>query len=186
MSKFPYYKQLDQMDCGPTCLRMVAKYHGRAYSLQSLRDLSQIGKEGVSLLGISEAAEKIGFRTIGVKVGLEQLIADAPLPCILHWDQNHFVVLHGVKKKRWRSPSPLAPRGGTSNSSIESMNRSQEGANTFADTESTPPLGVGGLRGLLDEDIMGGKGIGFDEETMAWRREAPPAPRGGAKPFADN
>ena len=94
---FLYYKQLDQMDCGPTCLRMAAKHYGRSYTVQSLREKSQIGKEGVSLLGISEAAEAIGFRTIGVKIPFEKLAAEAPLPCIIHWDQNHFVVLYDVK-----------------------------------------------------------------------------------------
>lgn len=83
--KFPYYRQLDAMDCGPTCLRMLAQYHGRSYSAQSLREWSQIGKEGVSLLGISEAAERIGFRTMAVRVSFEKLISEAPLPCIVHW-----------------------------------------------------------------------------------------------------
>lgn len=103
--KFPYYRQLDAMDCGPTCLRMLAQYHGRSYSAQSLREWSQIGKEGVSLLGISEAAERIGFRTMAVRVSFEKLISEAPLPCIVHWHQNHFVVVY-----RYRSPSLLHPQ----------------------------------------------------------------------------
>ncbi|AKD56639.1 peptidase domain-containing ABC transporter [Spirosoma radiotolerans] len=95
--KFPYYTQLDQMDCGPTCLRMVAKHYGRSYTVQTLREKSQIGKEGVSLLGISEAAEGIGFRTMGIKIPFEKLATEAPLPCIVHWDQNHFVVVYDIK-----------------------------------------------------------------------------------------
>ena len=91
--KFPIYQQHDQMDCGPTCLRMVAKHHGRSYGAQELRELCEIGKDGVNLLGISEAAERIGFRATGVKLSLQKLIEDAPLPCIIHWEQNHFVVL---------------------------------------------------------------------------------------------
>lgn len=94
---FPHYTQLDQMDCGPTCLRMVAKHYGRSYTVQSMREKSQIGKEGVSLLGISEAAEAIGFRTMGVKIPFGKLAAEAPLPCIIHWDQNHFVVVYEIK-----------------------------------------------------------------------------------------
>ncbi|WP_184629269.1 peptidase domain-containing ABC transporter [Pedobacter cryoconitis] len=94
--KFPYYKQLDQMDCGPTCLRMIAKYYGRNYSLQKLREICRINRDGVSLLGISEAAEKIGFRTSGVKIDLTQL-NEIELPCILHWRQRHFVVLYKIK-----------------------------------------------------------------------------------------
>jgi len=88
------------MDCGPTCLRMIAKYYGRNYTLQYLRERSFITREGVSMLGISDAAESIGLHTQGVKITLEQLQEDAPLPCILHWNQNHFVVLYKIEKKR--------------------------------------------------------------------------------------
>lgn len=98
--KFPHYSQIDAMDCGPACLRMVAKYYGRHYSLQTLRSRSFITREGVSMLGISDAAESIGLRTRGVKIAIEQLVEEAPLPCILHWNQNHFVVLYRVKKGR--------------------------------------------------------------------------------------
>lgn len=90
---FPVYRQLDTMDCGPSCLLMIAKHYGKNYSLQSLRKYSYITKEGVSLKGISEAAEQIGFRTLGAKLTFEQLDEEAILPCILHWNQNHFVVL---------------------------------------------------------------------------------------------
>ncbi|KQC00601.1 ABC transporter ATP-binding protein [Pedobacter sp. Hv1] len=85
------------MDCGPTCLRMVAKHYGKNFNLQRLRDISGINREGVSLLGISEAAEKIGFRTTGNRVNLAQL-AEINLPAILHWNQNHFVVLYKIKR----------------------------------------------------------------------------------------
>jgi ATP-binding cassette, subfamily B, bacterial len=102
--KFTAYRQLDQMDCGPTCLRMISKYYGKHYSLQTLRDSSYITRDGVSLKGISEAATKIGFRTYGVRLTFDQLDEEATLPCILHWNQNHFVVLpsqnyNGNKKK---------------------------------------------------------------------------------------
>ena len=97
---FPHYQQLDSMDCGPSCLRMIAKYYGRSYSLQNLRERSFITRQGVSMLGISDAAESIGFRTQGVRISLEQLIEDVPLPCILHWNQNHFVVLYNIKKRK--------------------------------------------------------------------------------------
>ena len=92
-STFPLYKQLDAMDCGPTCLRMVAKYYGRSISLDLLRNKSQYGKEGVSMLGLADAAESIGLKSVGAKLTVEQLINDAPLPAIIHWDQYHFVVL---------------------------------------------------------------------------------------------
>ena len=97
---FPHYVQLDAMDCGPTCLRMIAKYYGKTYTLQTLRERCFITREGVSMLGISDAAEYIGFRTIGVKITLKQLTDEATLPCILHWNQNHFVVCYKIKKHR--------------------------------------------------------------------------------------
>jgi len=98
MAKFPFYQQFDAMDCGPSCLRMVAKYYGKHYSTESLREKSYITREGVSLLGISDAAESIGMRTMGVKISFEQLKKEAPLPCIAHWGQEHFVVVYKVQK----------------------------------------------------------------------------------------
>jgi ATP-binding cassette, subfamily B, bacterial len=96
---FPFYKQLDSMDCGPTCLRMVAKYYGREYSTVQLREMCEIGKDGVNLLGIAQAAERIGFKTLGVRITLQKLIEDVPLPCIVHWGQNHFIVVVSSKSK---------------------------------------------------------------------------------------
>ena len=72
MKPFPHYQQLDSMDCGPSCLRMIAKYYGRCYSLQNLRERSFITRQGVSMLGISDAAESIGMRTQGVRISLQQ------------------------------------------------------------------------------------------------------------------
>lgn len=94
------YIQHDSMDCGPTCLRMVARFYGKSYSLQNLRDRCHITREGVSLLGISDAAESIGFRTTGVKVTWTQMVEEMPMPCIVHWNQRHFVVVYDVVKKR--------------------------------------------------------------------------------------
>ena len=88
------------MDCGPSCLRMVAKHYGKHYSLETLRQHSFITREGVSMLGISDAAEYIGFRTSGVMISFEQLVEEAPLPCIVHWKQNHFVVVYHIKKDK--------------------------------------------------------------------------------------
>ena len=88
------------MDCGPACLRMISKYYGHHYSLQTLRKKCFITREGVSLLGISDAAESIGFRTCGVKITGEQLVNEAMLPCILYWNNSHFVVCYKIKRKR--------------------------------------------------------------------------------------
>ena len=104
---FTTYRQLDAMDCGPTCLKMVFKYYGKQINLEGLKKASQIGTTGVSLLGMSEAAEKYGFHTRSAKVTFEQLLEDAPLPCILHWNQYHFVVLTpSVNKKRLTIADP--------------------------------------------------------------------------------
>ncbi|MCI9607308.1 MAG: peptidase domain-containing ABC transporter [Muribaculaceae bacterium] len=100
MSRFPHYRQLDAMDCGPTCLRMIAAYYGKEYSLETLRKRSFITRAGVSMLGISDAAESIGFKTMGVRISLRQLTDEMPLPCILHWNQNHFVVCYKIKRIR--------------------------------------------------------------------------------------
>jgi ATP-binding cassette, subfamily B, bacterial len=97
---FPNYTQLDTMDCGPSCLRMIAKYYGHSFSLQSLREKSFLTRQGVSMYGISEAAESIGFRTQGLRISFEQLVYDVPYPCILHWNQNHFVVCYNIRKRR--------------------------------------------------------------------------------------
>lgn len=94
-----FYMQLDAMDCGPTCIRMIARYYGKTYSLQYLRENSFITREGVSMLGMSEAAERIGLRTLCCKITLEQLADEITLPCILHWNQDHFVVCYKVKGK---------------------------------------------------------------------------------------
>jgi len=97
--KYKFYKQLDYMDCGPTCLRMIAAYYGEEYSLDYLRANSYITKNGVSLLGLSEAAEKIGFKTLSAKLTYDQLTQQIPLPCVLHWNQEHYVVIYKVEKK---------------------------------------------------------------------------------------
>jgi len=104
---FPHYHQHDAMDCGPTCLRMVAAYYGRVFSLEGLREKSLITREGVSMLGLSEAAEHIGFRTTGVKVSFEEL-NEAPLPCIVHWNQVHFVVVYDIKENRGKETIYIA------------------------------------------------------------------------------
>ena len=98
MSSFLYYKQRDNKDCGPTCLKIIAKYYNRTINIQQLRELSETTRVGSSLLGLSEASEKLGFRSLGVKIDLKKLL-EAPLPCILHWNKNHYVVLYKIKKE---------------------------------------------------------------------------------------
>ena len=98
--QFPFYPQYDQMDCGPTCLRMISAFYGKKLSQKEMRENSFITRLGVSLLGVSMAAEKIGFRTTGVQITYRQLQDEAPLPCIVHWNQQHFVVVYKITKKQ--------------------------------------------------------------------------------------
>jgi len=97
--RFPFYQQLDARDCGPACLRMIAKFYGKNYTLESLREAAHITRDGVTLMGISDAAEAIGMRSMGVRITLKQLQEEAPLPCIAHWKQNHFVVVCEISAK---------------------------------------------------------------------------------------
>lgn len=89
--------QHDSMQCGITCLQMICRYFGREYSLDSLSKICFATTEGVSILGINEAARILGFQTVSARATIEEL-SETPLPCILHWNQNHFVVLYKVKK----------------------------------------------------------------------------------------
>ena len=100
MRNFPFIHQPDAMDCGPACLGMIAKHYGKDYSLDGLRQNSYIGRDGVSLLGISRAAEQIGFRTVGGRITFDKLVQKALLPCIVHWKQDHFVVVYAINKRR--------------------------------------------------------------------------------------
>lgn len=106
MRKFPFYKQFDTMDCGPSCLRMIARHYGKVYSLEFLRERCYLTREGVSLAGISTAAKHIGFRTYGAKVNLKALQKEITLPCIAHWKQEHFVVVYKVKKNTVQVADP--------------------------------------------------------------------------------
>src|SRR5690554_5273762 len=97
--KFPHYTQADAKDCGATCLKIIAKHYGRTLNIQTLRELSETTREGSNLLTLSEGAEQIGFRTLGVKLSFQKLL-EAPLPCILHWNKNHYVVLYDIVKSK--------------------------------------------------------------------------------------
>ncbi|WP_312746767.1 peptidase domain-containing ABC transporter [Sphingobacterium multivorum] len=101
MSKeFPFFKQMDAMDCGPTCLRMIAKFYGKNFSGEYLREKSFLTKTGVSLSGITQAAENIGFQSLVLHSTFELLKEEVPLPCIAHWRDRHFVVIHRIEKDK--------------------------------------------------------------------------------------
>ncbi len=97
MAKFPIYRQLDSSDCGPTSLRMICAHYGKVLSRDLMREQTSLGSTGVSMGGLSEAAESLGFRSMVVHIPMDILTAEQPFPCILHWRQNHFVVLYKVK-----------------------------------------------------------------------------------------
>jgi len=105
LKKFTHYRQADHKDCGPTCLKIIAKYYGKTINIQELRDFSETTREGSNLLFLSDAAEKIGFRTLGVKLSVKR-IEEAPLPCILHWNKDHYVVLYKIKKGKYYISDP--------------------------------------------------------------------------------
>lgn len=105
--KFRIYRQLNTMDCGPTCLKMIARHYGKHYDTDTISSAAGLGKEGASMLGISEAAEKMGFRTRGVKIDYHTLTREVRLPCILHWDQYHFVVLVSHSKRKFQKNGEL-------------------------------------------------------------------------------
>ncbi len=97
--KFPTYQQTEAKDCGPTCVKIIAKHYGKIINTQELRNLSETTREGSSLLGLSEAVEKMGFRSLGVKLDFNKL-KEAPLPCIVHWNKNHYIVVYKIKKNK--------------------------------------------------------------------------------------
>lgn len=97
--RFPYEKQPDSVDCGPSSLKMISKYYKKEVSLDFLRNICHTVRAGVSLLSISKAAEHIGFKTICGIVTFDDFINKALLPCIVHWDQEHFVVVYKIKPK---------------------------------------------------------------------------------------
>jgi ATP-binding cassette, subfamily B, bacterial len=105
LKKFPNYIQADFKDCGPTCLKIIAKYYAKILNIQDLRNYSETTRDGSNLLMLSDAAEKIGFRTIGVKRSVQQL-DEVPLPCVLHWNKYHYVVLYKIKNGTYYISDP--------------------------------------------------------------------------------
>ncbi len=105
IKKFPHYYQSESKDCGPTCLKIIAKQFGKRLDIQRVRELAETTREGSNLLSLSNAAESVGFRSLGVKLSLKDL-EKAPLPCILHWNKNHYVVLYKIKKGKYYISDP--------------------------------------------------------------------------------
>jgi len=97
--KFPFFRQLESADCGPTCLRMISQYYGKKVDLHTLRKFCYINKNGVNFADLIDAANKLGFETAPVKLTLEELLHKAPKPCLLHWKDNHYVIFLGTTRK---------------------------------------------------------------------------------------
>lgn len=106
MHKFPSYHQRDEKDCGPACLKIIFKYYEKNIPLNKLVELSETTRIGASLLGLCQAAEKLGLKTFAAKVSFEKLIEEVTLPCIVHWRQNHFVVVYKIGKKKVHLSDP--------------------------------------------------------------------------------
>lgn len=107
MSGFPHRKQLHLTDCGPTCLKMIADYYGIYYDPKYLEKISGMNKTGTNLLGISKAAKSIGLNSTGRKVTIKEL-QEVGLPAIVHWNQNHFVVLYKIKNGHYYIADPAS------------------------------------------------------------------------------
>ncbi len=155
---FTFYKQLNEMDCGPTCLRMIARHYGKHYNTDTLRKSAGYSKGGVSLLGISNTAEKIGFRSRGVKITLAQL-KEITLPCILHWNQNHFVVLVFQKRNKAEIADPAKGLLNYTKNELLTHWASSE-------SEGNEPLGIALL---LDPTPAFYAGKGEEEHTLSWK-----------------
>ncbi|KAF2511513.1 peptidase domain-containing ABC transporter [Flavobacterium zhairuonense] len=105
MKKFPNYRQSDSKDCGPACIKIISKFYGKSFNIQQLRDFSETTRQGSNMMLLSDAAEKIGFRTLGIKLNLGR-IDELSLPCILFWNKGHYVVLYKIKKGRYYISDP--------------------------------------------------------------------------------
>ncbi len=108
--RFPHYQQPDHKDCGPTCLKMVAKHYGKVITLPRLRSLAENTRRGSNLLGLCDAAEKIGFRATGVRINYQTFSEEIALPCILHWKDYHYVVAYKRKKNKVYLSDPAKGR----------------------------------------------------------------------------
>jgi ATP-binding cassette, subfamily B, bacterial len=96
-SSFPVYRQNIPAECGSTCLQMICKYYGKEFDREHLNRLTKTNKDkGVSMLGIYEAAEVLGFKTMGVRITYEKLKREVPLPCIVHWEGDNFIVVYDI------------------------------------------------------------------------------------------
>lgn len=157
MAKFPHYHQLDTMDCGPSCLRIIAKYHGKSFSLEHLRKLSYIDRQGVSLHGISQAAEAIGLISKSYRLSFEDL-CNSQLPVIAHWKQNHFIVVYKIDKQKVYVSDPAIGLVSYSHEEFQkhwiSTQKKEIGLGVIMELDPTPVF-------FEQEDVIDKKGFRF-------------------------
>jgi len=135
---FPAYIQHDQMDCGPACLKIIARFYGKTFSMKHLRDLCYITREGVSLFDIGRAAEEIGFRTLAIKINFEDLEKKMPLPAIVHWQQKHFVVVYKFSKRKVYVSDPALGLSSYSHKEFRAAWEVHDGSGGILILETTP------------------------------------------------
>lgn len=158
--KFTFFHQLDHMDCGATCLQMIAKYYGCYYELKVLRERCHISREGVSFLGLTKAAESIGLRATCSRIDLQTLLYKAPLPCVIHWDENHFVVVVKSPRKskggRFKKVVIADPARGMIKYSVTEFSRYWKGQMTAGIVMLLQPTSS-----FFDSELQSGKRISF-------------------------
>ena len=172
MSRFPFYRQYDEMDCGPTCLRIISKYYGRSFSPDRIRSLCHTGRSGTSLLAISEAAEKMGFNTLGARISMDDLRESAPFPCVAFWNQQHFIVIYKFTGKRVYVSDPAHGLITYSHAEFRKGWGVDEGKGIILTLEPTPDLEV---MEADEEDLSPRKGFRyvlsclFQYRTLLWQ-----------------
>ena len=115
---FPVFIQKKPIQCGPACVKMISEYHGQQADIAYFEALTNMREEGTSLLDLSDALDSLGFRTLAAKLPLERLVAEAPVPFIVHWENNHFMVVYHIRENQvWASD----PRIGLRNMDIETF-----------------------------------------------------------------
>lgn len=97
--RYPFYQQQSGSDCGAACLVMISCFWGKRLSVNHLRELANVTRDGSSLRGLTAAAESVGFTTRAVKASLDKL-AQQPLPAIAHWEGNHYIVIYEITKNK--------------------------------------------------------------------------------------
>jgi len=156
---YPFVRQHDAMDCGPACIGMIARWHGKRISLESIRKRAWITREGVSLLGLRSAAVSLGFKAEGMQIPFSVLAGKISLPCIVHWQQNHFIVVNRISgKKVWVSDPAIGRMSMSREEFLRGWSVAQKGgepAGTVLLLEPGPEFHA------LSEDPPPGSGFSF-------------------------